>query len=187
MPKQKTAHLTLPTTRIHVCSLAAVPDTVASARATHLMTVINAQTAVETPASIEARRHLKIAVNDISVPQVGLVHPQSEHIEEILRFAREWDHAGPLVVHCWAGISRSTAATFITLCALNEDGFEARIARSIRQASATATPNPLMVSIADDMLGRRGRMMDAVAAIGQGEMALSGVPFSMPSRFPATD
>ena len=173
-------------TRIHVCSLAAVPETVAAVKATHLMTVINGQTLVETPASIEANKHLKIAVNDISLPQEGLVHPRAEHVEEIIRFAREWDHAGPLVVHCWAGISRSTAATFITLCTLNEGGVEASIARSIRTASKTATPNALMISIADDLLGRRGKMVDAIAAIGQGEMALSGVPFSLSSRFQAT-
>ena len=186
MAHGESTSLQLPTTRIHVCSLAAVPETVATVNATHLMTVINAQTLVETPVSIEAKRHLKIAVNDISLPQEGLVHPQSEHVEEILRFAREWDHAGPLVVHCWAGISRSTAATFITLCALNDEGVETLIARKIRAASKTATPNSLMVSIADDLLGRRGKMVDAVAAIGQGEMALAGVPFSLSSRFSAT-
>ncbi len=175
-----------PSTRIHVCSLAAVPDTVATVNATHLMTVINAQTLVETPLTIEPHRHLKIAVNDISIPQEGLVHPRSEHVEGILRFARDWDHAGPLVVHCWAGISRSTAAAFITMCALNDEGTEALIARQIRSASKTATPNALMVSIADDILKRRGRMIEAVAAIGQGEMAMSGVPFSISSRIFAT-
>jgi predicted protein tyrosine phosphatase len=186
MPQGQSTVSKAPRTRIHVCSLAAVPEIVATVKATHLMTVINAQTLVETPATIEAKRHLKIAVNDISLPQEGLVHPRAEHVEEIIRFAREWDHAGPLVVHCWAGISRSTAATFITLCALNEQGVEASIARSIREASKTATPNALMVSIADDLLGRRGKMVDAIAAIGQGEMALSGVPFSLSSRFSAT-
>ncbi len=186
MPHGKSLSSKLPSTRIHVCSLAAVPETVATVSATHLMTVINAQTVVETPTSIEAKRHLKIAVNDISLPQEGLVHPRSEHVEQILRFAREWDHTGPLVVHCWAGISRSTAATFIALCALNDEGVESLIARNIRTASKTATPNALMVSIADDLLGRRGKMVDAIAAIGQGEMAISGVPFSLSSRFSAT-
>jgi predicted protein tyrosine phosphatase len=170
-------------TRVHVCSLAAVPATLAAAGARHLMTVINAQTMLETPAGIATRDHLKIAVNDIALPQDGLVHPAPEHIEQILRFAREWDHAGPLVVHCWAGISRSTAAAFITLCALNDKGSEATIARGIRAASRTATPNPLMVEIADDLLGRRGRMVDAVAAIGPGEVAMAGNPFSLPSRY----
>ncbi len=74
MAHGEAARLQLPATRIHVCSLAAVPETVATVNATHLMTVINAQTLVETPVSIEAKRHLKIAINDISLPQEGLVH-----------------------------------------------------------------------------------------------------------------
>jgi predicted protein tyrosine phosphatase len=173
----------LPSTSVHVCPLAAIHDIVTEAGASHLMTVINAHTPVDTPPLIAPGRHLKILINDISVPQEGLVHPKPEHIDEILRFARDWDHAGPLVVHCWAGISRSTAAAFISLCALNEDGLEHEIARSIREASSTATPNRLMVKIADDTLGRNGRMVDAIRAIGDGKPAIAGTPFSIPSRF----
>lgn len=172
-----------PSTSVHVCPLAAIHDIVTEAGASHLMTVINAHTPVETPALIAPGRHLKILINDISVPQEGLVHAQPGHIDEILRFARDWDHAGPLVIHCWAGISRSTAAAFISLCALNDDRLELAIARNLREASATAAPNRLMVAIADDTLGRRGRMVDAVRAIGEGKPALSGTPFSLPSRF----
>lgn len=172
-----------PTTRVHVCPLASIHEIVTATGAQHLVTVINALTPVPTPPSIVTERHLKIAINDITAPQQGLTHAQPEHIEEILRFARDWDHAGPLVVHCWAGISRSTAAAFITLCALNDDGLEQTIADSLRAGSATATPNALMVAIADDLLGRGGRMVDAIRAIGSGEPALAGTPFSLPSRF----
>ena len=173
----------LPTARLHICSLATVHDTLAASKAAHLITVINGQTMLDTPAGIEARRHLKIAVNDISVPQEGLVHPAPEHIEQILRFARDWDHDGDLVVHCWAGISRSSAAAFISACELNEPGKETRIAEAIRAASRTATPNKLMVALADDVMRRRGRMVDAIKSIGTGEMAMAGTPFFIPSRF----
>ena len=173
----------VPQARLHVCSLATVHETIAAAKAAHLITVINGQTMLDTPPGIEIHRHLKIACNDIAAPQEGLVHPEPQHIEEILRFARAWDHGGDLVVHCWAGISRSTAAAFITACALNDEGLETRIAKAIRAASKTATPNTLMVSIADDLLNRRGRMVDAVRVIGTGETAMAGTPFSIQSRF----
>ena len=99
---------------------------------------------------------------------------------------RDWNHEAPLVIHCWAGISRSTAAALISLCALNEEGVEGDIATAIRRASPTAMPNSLMVAIADDLLGRRGRMVDAVRAIGEGKIAVAGKPFSIPSRFMRT-
>jgi predicted protein tyrosine phosphatase len=39
-----------------------------------------------------------------------------------------------------------------------------------------------MVAIADELLGRDGRMVDAVAAIGRGADAFEGVVFSWPIR-----
>jgi predicted protein tyrosine phosphatase len=53
------------------------------------------------------------------------------------------------------------------------------IAREIRRASATATPNPRIVAIADRVLGRDGRMLAAIDAIGRGEMAYEGIPFRL--------
>ena len=76
-----------------------------------------------------------------------------------------------MVVHCFAGISRSTAAAFITLCVARPKRDERDIARRLRQASRFATPNARIIAIADTMLGRNGRMIEAIAEIGRGEMA----------------
>jgi predicted protein tyrosine phosphatase len=75
------------------------------------------------------------------------------------------------VVHCYAGVSRSTAAAYVTVCTLNPGRSEASIAQALRRASPTATPNIRIVALADDMLGRNGRMVDAIAAIGPGALA----------------
>ena len=66
------------------------------------------------------------------------------------------------MVHCYAGISRSTAGAFVTACALNPQRDEMTIARALRDASPTATPNIRIVSLADRMLGRDGRMVAAI-------------------------
>jgi predicted protein tyrosine phosphatase len=84
-----------------------------------------------------------------------------------------------LVVHCWAGISRSTAAAFAALCAINPDVDEELIARRLREASPTAYPNRLMIRLADAALGRRGRMMQAIEGIGRGVVAVEAVPFAL--------
>jgi predicted protein tyrosine phosphatase len=84
-----------------------------------------------------------------------------------------------MVVHCWAGISRSTAAAFISLCTINPDAPEELIARRLREASPTAYPNRLMVRLADEALSRRGRMIAAVERIGRGEPASEAIPFSL--------
>ncbi len=164
---------------LHVCSLARLHDTVASTGASHIVTLINKATAVERPASVAAERHLFIGVSDIVDPLDGHILPAGEHVETLLAFVRAWGRENPLVVHCWAGISRSTAAAFITACALKPERAEADIARALRQASAIATPNRRLVVVADEILGRGGRMVDAIERIGRGQDAMEGVPFRL--------
>jgi predicted protein tyrosine phosphatase len=84
-----------------------------------------------------------------------------------------------MVIHCYAGISRSTAGAFVAACTLNPQRSEARIAQAIRDGSATATPNARIVAIADRMLGREGRMIGAIQAIGAGRAAMEGDPFRL--------
>ena len=164
---------------IHVCSLAALETVVAQTNATHVITAINPWSIPDTPATIDPANHLKIAVNDIVEPQPGLVEPATTHIDELLSFIRRWNASGPLVIHCLAGISRSSAAAFIALCQLNAKTDERVIAKALCDASPTATPNSRMVALADKKLQRSGRMSEAVMKIGRGEARLAGQPFSL--------
>ena len=165
---------------VHVCPLSQIAVTVASADASHLVTLINTGTPVERPRSIPAERHLFLAMNDITEAEDGMVLPNEAHVRELIGFAGAWDQERPMVIHCFAGISRSTAAAFITVCMARPDRDEAEIAAQLRAASRFATPNARLVAIADDVLGRNGRMVDAIAAIGRGDMAIEGVPFALP-------
>jgi predicted protein tyrosine phosphatase len=164
---------------LHVCPLSCLHDTVATTSASHLVTLINVGSQVERPASIAADRHLFIGVSDIVEPLEGHILPEAQHIEELLGFVRRWGRESPLVFHCWAGISRSTAGAFIAACALAPERNELDIARALRLASPTATPNARLVALADDVLGRGGRMVDAVRAIGRGAEAMEGAPFML--------
>ncbi len=165
--------------RIHVCSLAALDTVVEQTHATHVISAINPWSIPDTPTRIDPTNHLKIAMNDIVEPQPGLVEPASDHIEDLLSFVDRWNGGGTLVIHCLAGISRSSAAAFITLCRLNEQTDEHVIATALRQASSTATPNSRMVALADRKMHRCGRMTKAVSTIGRGEARLAGQPFSL--------
>jgi predicted protein tyrosine phosphatase len=166
---------------LHVCPLARLHDTVAATGASHIVTLINAATAVERPASILADRHLFIGVSDIVDPLEGHILPAVDHIERLLAFVRAWERESPLVIHCWAGISRSTAAAYTALCAINPDASEELIAARLRAASPTAYPNRLMIRLADAALGRQGRMVRAIEGIGRGVAASEAVPFSVPA------
>jgi predicted protein tyrosine phosphatase len=150
---------------IHVCSLARLQETVAATGASHVVTLINKTYPVATPRGVQAEKHLWIDIDDISAPLDGYILPQDHHVEQLLAFVRTWDRARPLVVHCHAGISRSSAAAFVSACALAPTRDERMIALAVRQASPTALPNKRIVSLADRLLGRKGRMVAAVAAM----------------------
>jgi predicted protein tyrosine phosphatase len=164
---------------LHVCPLSRLHDTVAETGASHVVTLINRDTVVERPPGIEARRHLFLGISDIVDPLDGHILPGPEHVDELLAFVRTWEREAPLVFHCWAGISRSSAAAYITACALAPDRSESMIAEKLREASPTATPNRRLIGVADDVLGRGGRMADAIARIGRGADAMEGVPFTL--------
>jgi predicted protein tyrosine phosphatase len=164
---------------IHVCSLARLHATVEETGARRVVTLMRDVELVRRPPTIADAHHLLLRLDDISEPLDGYTVPAEEHIAELLTFVRAWDRADPLVIHCYAGVSRSTAGAFVSACALNPRRTEAEIARDIRRLSPTATPNIRIVTLADRMLGRGGRMVAAVEAIGRGIDCYEGHPFRL--------
>lgn len=164
---------------IHVCSLAALADTVKATGASHVLTIMANVDQVPRPQSVLPANHLKVQVDDITEPIDGFVAPSEVHVDQVLSFVRGWDRNAPLVVHCYAGISRSTAGAFVAACLLNPKRDELEIAWEIRRASRTAQPNLAIVSIADGLLNRQGRMLRAIEKIGPAHFAEEGVPFKL--------
>jgi predicted protein tyrosine phosphatase len=164
---------------IHVCSLARLHETVEDTGARHVVSLIDNDIRIERPAAIIEENHLWLRLHDISSPLDGYIMPDEEHIAELLSFVRRWDRRAPLVMHCYAGISRSTASAFASVCALNPQRDEDAIAQALRRASPTATPNIRIVSLADRLLGRDGRMVAAIETIGRGVMAAEANPFRL--------
>jgi predicted protein tyrosine phosphatase len=164
---------------IHVCSLSRLHQTVEATGARHVVTLLKDVELVQRPGGIASENHLILGMDDITGPLDGYVAPDDEHVTKLIAFVRDWDRAAPLVMHCYAGISRSTAGAYVAACALNPRRDEATIARELRLASPTATPNFRIVWLADRALGRGGRMTTAIEEIGRGVMAFEGDPFRL--------
>jgi predicted protein tyrosine phosphatase len=162
---------------IHVCSLAALPEIVKMTGASHVLTVMGNVGQVQRPVSVLPANHLKVSMDDITEAMEGYTVPSETHIEQVLSFVRGWDRAAPMVIHCYAGVSRSTASAFAAACMLNPHRDEMEIARKIRTASPIASPNRLIVTLADKALGRDGRMVRALDEIGPATMMVEGKPF----------
>jgi predicted protein tyrosine phosphatase len=163
-----------------VCPLGQVEAARALHRPSHLISLLSPTSSVETwPAVEPGEAGLRLAFHDIAEPRPGLIAPDAAMVGQLLTFAEAWDGARPMLVHCWAGVSRSTAAAFIIACQRAPEGSEQAIAEALRAAAPFATPNPLLVSLADTALGRGGRMSRAIADIGRGADAFEGALFEL--------
>ena len=164
---------------LHACPLSRLSETLAATGADHLVTFASPGMPADRPAGIDSHRHLVIGVSDILAARDGHVLADATHVARLLDFVHAWPRRAPLLIHCFAGISRSTAAIYAAACALAPERDEGALARALRSAAPSATPNRRIVAIADDLLGRGGRMDAAIAAIGRGAEAFEGTPFRL--------
>ena len=161
--------------RLIICPLAEL-ETALSANPSHVLSLISP----DAPApNIKSPDRLVLRFNDIVAPQDGLTHASPADIETLIAFARSWHGPAPLLAHCWAGISRSTAAAYIIACLHHPPGTEQDLAQLLRRLAPEATPNRLMIALADEILQRNGRMIRAIAEIGRGREAGCGVLFTL--------
>ena len=166
---------------IVVSPLARIAEMAVRHKAREMISLLAANQDFHRPAVIQAERHLKLAMNDIAFAGTGdLIAPQEAHVAEIIDFARGWDQASPLVVHCWMGVSRSPAAAMIASLAVAPEDDDEALAQRLRVSSPFATPNMRLVEIGDDLLGRAGRFAKAVKALGRGADADGNTPFTLP-------
>ena len=164
---------------IHVCSLARLHQVVDDTGAGHIITLLKQTDIVQRPDSVPAENHLILGMEDIADPLDGYVVPCDEHVAQLIAFARDWNRTKPMVVHCYAGISRSTAGAFVAACALDPGRNELALARELRRVSQTASPNRRIVSIADRLLGREGRMIAAIGSMRPGIATYASEPFRL--------
>jgi predicted protein tyrosine phosphatase len=164
-----------------VCGLADVESLVAARRPSRLITLLDPATGLETPAGLSPEHHLRLDLNDISEPMEGMILPDEVAVRRILEFNAGWDAGAPMLIHCWAGISRSTATAFTVACARSPEAKERDIALALRRAAPHAAPNRRIVTLADALLGRGGRMVEAVDAMGDYDVTAPR-PFDFPAR-----
>jgi predicted protein tyrosine phosphatase len=109
--------------------------------------------------------------HDVIEPGPGLILPQAQHVEEILKFGngiitdptlRRDPH---LLVHCHMGVSRSTAAMAILIAQSNSSESDEAIFARLLELRPQAWPNSRMIGFADQLLGRGGGFLHALGAL----------------------
>jgi predicted protein tyrosine phosphatase len=131
-----------------------------------------------------AGRHLRLTFHDIHEAAPGLIPVMEEHMTQLLSFLDDWHDSESILIHCHAGIGRSTATCFVARCYRNPSASELAIAHDLRRVAPLSRPNEAVVRLADRLMRRRGRMIDAIRQTGRGLGWVDvneGIPFELPS------
>ncbi len=165
---------------IYVCNLQEMPGHCTVLAPSHLVSLVAPGELPPTPECILIERHLRIEIHDITEALDGHVLPQAEHVSEVIDFLRAWSHSeGPLLIHCFAGISRSMAAALIGLV-VKAGGREHDAAALMRRSAPHAWPNARMIALADEILGCEGRLIAAREAMGPADLTLAAPLVRLP-------
>ena len=174
--------------RIYVSSLADMPRLVRDFGVGDLVSVIEPDAQPPTPPEVDPARHHRCAVHDIVESQQGSVLAGWEHIADLIAFLRTGDGRRPLLVHCHAGVSRSTAVALVAH--VMQTGDPIASATALRKASFYAWPNLRIVALADAILGFDGALIDAREGMGRANWRTdadyrgrSGLPGYEPGRY----
>ena len=150
---------------IYVCSRYAVADTLHQTGCRYLLSI---SAVPEIPDNIELFSHKIIKFSDIDQPTARNLPLAAtrEDIVDIIEFGRIWAASGEkqLVVNCQRGHRRSTAAALILLVLFNK-GKETECVDCFRNYAPHAEPNVWMIRIAEEILGTKGKMLEAVKAL----------------------
>lgn len=169
-----------------VCSLEKLPETIAARRPSHVVTLLEPSLMIEPVEGVAEANHLRLGVHDITTNSPGKTAPDIALVQRLLAFTRRWDRSTPMLIHCLAGVSRSTASALVVACDHNPGVPELEIAHALRRAAPHAMPNVLIIALADDLMGREGHLITAVEAMGVEDMTAYSVPFDLPVSYSVT-
>jgi predicted protein tyrosine phosphatase len=153
---------------LFVCNLLEMPDHVRALRPDFLVSLLPPREPPARPAGMPTARPLRVEIDDVCEGRDGVICPGETHVAELVGFLARRAPRETVLLHCWAGISRSTAAALVALV-LESRGREREAADRLRAAAPHAQPNRRVVELADRLLGREGRLVAALDAMGPAE------------------
>jgi predicted protein tyrosine phosphatase len=133
---------------------------------THVLSILDPGWPEPEPLSIfELHRRLRLRFHDIIESQPGWVAPERWDVELLLSFARDLGAGGThLLIHCHAGVSRSTAAAALVLAQRCPDQPADEVLEEVVRLRPRAWPNLRILELGDGILGRSGEIVEAATA-----------------------
>lgn len=155
-------------TRLTICGIDELP-THRRQGVSHILSVLDPEREDPTIfADFSPHERTILRFHDVIDDKEGRPMPVKADVEAILAFGEtlreghEDRRDGHLLVHCHMGVSRSTAAMITLMAQCEPDRDEDSIFTTIREMRPIAWPNSVMIAIADELLGREGRLSAAL-------------------------
>jgi len=154
--------------RITICGIPELGQH-CEAGVTHVLSILDpAWPDPEAFADFPRHRREALRFHDIIAPTQGAVLPTRDDVARLLEFGREVNEAGPgahILIHCHAGISRSTASAALLLAQADPTRSPEEIFAEIGRLRPRAWPNLLLLEFGEEALGRTGEIVPAVGLL----------------------
>jgi predicted protein tyrosine phosphatase len=137
------------------------------ARVTHVLSILDpGWPEPEALGAFDPHRRLELRFHDVIETGSGYIAPESRDVEQLLAFGRDLTEARGthLLVHCHAGVSRSTAAATLILAQTHPDRPAEEALLTVARQRPRAWPNLRILELGDALLERRGELVDAARA-----------------------
>jgi predicted protein tyrosine phosphatase len=137
-----------------------------AAGVTHVLSILDPDSPEPEPLGIfEVHRRLRLRFHDVIESRPGWIAPERWDVELLLTFARDLGASGThLLIHCHAGVSRSTAAATLVLAQRRPEQPAEEVLTEVVRLRPRAWPNLRILELGDDILGRNGEIVAAARA-----------------------
>jgi predicted protein tyrosine phosphatase len=114
----------------------------------------------------DLNRRLKLRFHDVIEPRPGWISPERWDVDLLLAFGRNLTASRDthLLIHCHAGVSRSTAAAALVMAQSRPDRPAGEMLREVARLRPRAWPNLRIIELGDEILGRGGEIVEAARA-----------------------
>jgi predicted protein tyrosine phosphatase len=161
--------------KITVCGLGELPDH-RGVGVTHVLSILDPEWPVPNAfGSFGEHKRLELRFHDVIEETHGMIAPREAHVLQLLQFGRDLRAEPPssgahLLVHCHAGVSRSTAAMILMVAQGRPDVAASVVAQEVFRGRQKAWPNLLMMEMGDRLLGRGGELVEAAKEIYRAQL-----------------
>ena len=155
--------------RITVCGLDELADH-AEARVSHVLSILDPEWPIpEVFGTYGEHKKLELRFHDVIEHEPGRVIPSETHVEQLLAFGRDLGRepgsTAHLLVHCHAGVSRSSASMALLIAQAMPGQSGQLIFAEILQIRPQIWPNLRIVEMGDRALGRNGDLVTAAHGV----------------------